>query len=218
MEIDEIKNTRIFRLKQRVLPWYFKIAHLPGKSNYAADAASRYPSANGGLNLLEAADIQESALMSAIQNEASGELCITWDKLTEVTSQDPEMQTLLQCIHNGFNDAQRIDPVINQYWQYRYQLYELDGVIMYNDRVVVPACLRKQVLRTLHSAHQGVSTMERRSGDIVFWPGFTVDMNNIRAACSECNKNAPSQPHMPPAPPSIPSTPFECIVVVISQR
>ena len=42
--LDEISNSRLFRLKQRTLPWRFQIVHRPGKANSAADAASRYPS------------------------------------------------------------------------------------------------------------------------------------------------------------------------------
>ena len=30
--LDEISNTRLFRLKQRTLPWHFRIAHMPGKN------------------------------------------------------------------------------------------------------------------------------------------------------------------------------------------
>ena len=44
--LDEISSTRIFRLKQRTLPWSFNIAHLPGKTNTAADATSRHPSSS----------------------------------------------------------------------------------------------------------------------------------------------------------------------------
>ena len=42
--LNEIQNTRIFRLKQRTLPWLFQVHYMPGKTNLAADAASRYPS------------------------------------------------------------------------------------------------------------------------------------------------------------------------------
>ena len=42
--LDDISNTRMFRLKQRTLPWSFDIAHLLGKTNSAADATSRHPS------------------------------------------------------------------------------------------------------------------------------------------------------------------------------
>jgi hypothetical protein len=34
--LDEITNTRLFRLKQRTMPWRFRMAHLPGKTNLAA--------------------------------------------------------------------------------------------------------------------------------------------------------------------------------------
>ena len=39
--LDLIPNTRLFQLQQRTLPWSFKIAYLPGKTNHAADAVSR---------------------------------------------------------------------------------------------------------------------------------------------------------------------------------
>ena len=41
--LDEISNTRLFRLKQRSLPWYFQVHHKAGVTNSAADAVSRYP-------------------------------------------------------------------------------------------------------------------------------------------------------------------------------
>ena len=41
--LDEISNTRIFRLKQRTLPWRSKIVYVPGVSTPAADALSRNP-------------------------------------------------------------------------------------------------------------------------------------------------------------------------------
>ena len=41
--LDEITNTRLFRLKHCTLLWRFEIFHLPGVSNCAADAASRHP-------------------------------------------------------------------------------------------------------------------------------------------------------------------------------
>lgn len=67
--LDEITNTRLFRLKQRTLPWRFDIIHLPGKTNFAADAASRYPSPSGSIDsvsLVSPVDGIESAIMASI--------------------------------------------------------------------------------------------------------------------------------------------------------
>ena len=41
--LDEISNSRLFKLKRRTLPWYFEIDYIPGIQNPAADATSRNP-------------------------------------------------------------------------------------------------------------------------------------------------------------------------------
>ena len=121
------------------------------------------------------------------------------------------MRILLETIHKGFPEESHHVPAIAQFWQYRHSLHVSDGVIVYNDRAVIPPSLRPSVLRTLHSAHQGVTMMGARARSIVFWPGMTDDMNRTRASCRECITNAPSQPSLPPTLSVPPSTPFEKI-------
>ena len=209
--LDEIQNTRLFRLKQRTLPWNFTIAHLPGTSNHAADATSRHPSPAGTISLVEQNDCLESAIMASIQRTFSVDAAISWDRLAQVTLEDQNMQLLLQCIQNGFpNDLRH--PSIEPYWKYKHGLYELNGVVLYDDRAVIPLSLRPQVISTLHAAHQGVSTMEARAQQTVFWPGMTADIADARATCKDCIANAPSQPRLPPAEAKFPTTPFEAIV------
>lgn len=207
--LDEITNTRLFRLKQRTLPWYFVIAHMPGRFNGASDATSRHPSPSNTSDFLEESDFIESALMASIQQSTS-HLSLSWDQLARATQLD--MCSLLQYVRSGFPADCASDPSIKPYWQYREALYELDGVILYKDRVLVPPSMRQHILQTLHSAHQGTSSMEARAREIVFWPGYTNDISDTRNSCSDCIKNAPSQSQLPPAPPQIPSTPFESTV------
>merc|ERR1739842_48000 len=93
----------------------------------------------------------------------------------------------------------------------RDHLSTVNGVILYNDRVLVPLSLRTNVLSTLHSAHQGTSTMTARAESSVFWPGITKDIQNIRDRCNQCHRNAPSNPSAPPTPPKLPVYPFQFI-------
>ena len=53
--------------------------------------------------------------------------------------------------------------------------------------------------------------MQLRAQSIVFWPGMTLDIQEIRSRCRECNRNAPSQAPLPSEPAIPPSTPFEQI-------
>ena len=204
--LDEIENSRIFRLKQRTLPWYFKIYHMAGKTNFAADATSRYPSPSNP----ETFD-DELAMTAAIHSESTKVIGISWECLVNATKEDAAMSKLLKIIQEGFPDKHAKESAIAMYWMYRESLYILDGVVMYKDQVVVPPSLRGQVLQILHSAHQGVSSMESRARAIVFWPGMTADIHSKRDDCSSCNKNAPSQAATPSIPATVPSTPFESV-------
>ena len=41
--MEDITNSRMFKLKERTLPWKFSIIYRPGKLNYFADGTSRNP-------------------------------------------------------------------------------------------------------------------------------------------------------------------------------
>ena len=214
--LDEITNTRLFRLKQRTLMWRFDIRHLPGTSNKAADAASRYPAASTLAAVTSHAghsspDFIEAALLTAVQRGISDNFALTWEDIARETNNDTALHALLDAIQKDFSGEIPEQNDIRQYLPFRESFYILDGVILYNDRVVIPPALRPTVLQTLHAAHQGVSAMERRARATVFWPGMTKDIHHARDSCNYCNCNAPSQAATPPLPFNPPSTPFEKI-------
>ena len=209
--LDEIVNTRLFRLKQRTLPWRFSIVYMPGYSNPAADATSRHPSPAISVNTLGVSDQMEHALAAAIQREATEISSLPWSRIVEETAKDDDMRALLQTVESGFPASDKDLHHAAAYWQFREALYVSDGVVMFDDRVVVPPSLRRTVLDNLHAAHQGTSSMEIRARAIIFWPGITADIHAVRAACTVCNRNAPSQPSLPATISSPPSTPFASV-------
>ena len=207
--LDEITNTRLFRLKQRALPWYFRIAYLPGKTNSAADATSRHPCPSPlTISMMSLEDTSEHLTMAAISRETTELTSISWHTLSEETRLCPILSQLLHAIEQGFQGEY---DQISTYMRYKDSLYSHNGVVMYKDRAVIPKSLRASVLDSLHSAHQGVSSMQMRAQSIVFWPGMTRDIENKRKSCSDCNRNAPSQAILPTDPAQPPSSPFENI-------
>ena len=205
--LDEIDNTRIFRLKQRTLPWHFAIMYLPGVTNLAADATSRHPSCT--IDKAERQDIKSRNLINAsISQEAANPNVLSWAKLARETQIDPVLIQLQKAIVERFSNTYAgIDPFL----RYKSELFIKDGVIMIQNRVIVPESLKQLVLTILHSAHQGVTAMGSRARSTVFWPGITKDIENTRKACYECNRNAPSQAHLPCDPSQPPTMPFQQI-------
>ena len=90
-------------------------------------------------------------------------------------------------------------------------MFELDGLLLYDNRLVTPRALRERVLDVLHAAQQGVSSMTHRASDSVYWPGISADIANRRAMCPTCKKHSPSLQQVPSPQSDPPTAPFKCI-------
>ena len=240
--LDNIPNPRLRNLKEKSLRYRFSIVHIPGLRHAAADAVSRKPvgdpntlplpddvaSMDPTSEPLPPPGLPDSFLANIRTNEEddSPQTCVhddstpteviksvTWDDIRLTTASDPTMIALSKTIEDGFpEDKASLDPNLRPYHQFRESLTTFDGVILYNDRVVIPSSLRDRVLQCLHSAHQGVTQMCSRAESSIFWPGMTPAITDMRARCQACNRMAPSQPSAPPTPPISPAYPFQCIV------
>ena len=85
----------------------------------------------------------------------------------------------------------------SDYWPYRHKMYSREGILLYDDREVVPTALRSKILDILHGSHQGTTAMGHRASASVFWPGITKDIKAKRDSCATCNSISPSLPQIP---------------------
>ena len=117
------------------------------------------------------------AIHDQLASSALSALCtiaVTWDRVKVATASDHDMVHLMSIIESGFPIFRHeLPPALPEYYQFCDQLYTVDGVILYKDRIVIPPSLRQHVLSVLHSAHQGVTSMTARAETTVFWPGIT---------------------------------------------
>ena len=235
--LEDIPNPRLRNLKEKSLRFNFQMAHVRGVNHCAADGLSRHPVGDpDGLVLPD--DIATVRLnddsfftpvfddtptpsytpgdepdMAAAMLPALNDLkAVTWDKVREATTNDEGMCNLLYLVEHGFPSSRHAMPNdLHDFFGLRDNLHSFDGVILYNNRLVIPKSLRSHVLTALHSAHQGVSTMTARAESSIFWPGITTEIQRLRDRCEQCHRIAPSQPCPPPTPPNVPVYPFQSI-------
>ena len=206
--LDNIPNPRLRNLKEKTLAFKFKMLHIPGSKNKAADAISRHPAGNPE-KLILTDDIAATQDTPSINSVGSHELkAVTLEKVRTTTAS--ELQMLIDLIDAGFPGRRdELPERLNDYFAFRHDLTTSNGIIFYKDRVVIPPSLRQDILSTLHAAHQGTTSMTLRAESSVFWPGISNDINNVRYTCYHCNRNAPSNPSAPPTPLQNPIYPFQ---------
>ena len=78
-----------------------------------------------------------------------------------------------------------------------------------NSRFVIPANVRVVILKSLHSAHQGCTSMLARARTCVYWPSIDKQINQFKSNCHSCSVNAPSQSKEPLNPSEPPDWPFQ---------
>ena len=67
---------------------------------------------------------------------------ITWDGVRVDTNSDEVMVKLIEIIESGMPEFRHLVPTeLRPYHQYRDSLYTVDGVVMYNERIVIPPSL-----------------------------------------------------------------------------
>ena len=224
--LNDIGNPRIRNLKEKTLRYRFQIIHVPGVKHRAADALSRYPDGEpsdqcpaecSALEHLRIDDKLETSNLDKDLKDASVSAieqlhAVSWDDLKRATNSEESMLQLLQTVETGFPvDRHQLPILIQDYFNLRKHLWTLDGIVLYQDRIIVPPSLRGNILAALHSAHQGISRMNARAESCIFWPGITKAITKLRENCKDCNRNAPSQANAPPIAPTLPDYPFQHI-------
>lgn len=69
-----------------------------------------------------------------------------------------------------------------------------DNVLMYAERIVIPALLQKRMLKEFHVGHPGISRMKSLMRCYTYWPKMDKDFENLVKSCRGCALAVKSPP------------------------
>ncbi|XP_037036075.1 uncharacterized protein K02A2.6-like [Bradysia coprophila] len=82
------------------------------------------------------------------------------------------------------------DETLKVFYNRRESLCEMDGCLLFNERVVIPLSLQKEILQRLHVAHPGIVRMKALARSYVYWPNIDKDITEYVQSCSRCASTA----------------------------
>lgn len=65
---------------------------------------------------------------------------------------------------------------------------ELDGLLLMNNRILIPKCLRREMLCYLHEGHMGIQRCQNLARGSIYWPNINSDISNMVSSCEVCGK------------------------------
>lgn len=81
-------------------------------------------------------------------------------------------------LHKSFRDV----------FSHHQDLEELDGCLVFQDRIVIPAKLQDLVLKLLHRYLSGISKFKQLARRSVYWCGINSDIENLVKHCRICSQ------------------------------
>ena len=75
------------------------------------------------------------------------------------------------------------------YFQHRYILHIVDGIIFVQNRIVIPMGLQNAFLQKIHDAHLGIVKSKLLGRTLVYWPNWNSDVETTCQNCTLCREN-----------------------------
>jgi hypothetical protein len=91
------------------------------------------------------------------------------------------------------------------------KLSVLDSIIYKGSKIVIPQCLRKDMLERIHTGHIGIEKCLKRARDVLFWPTISAEIVDMVSKCIVCLEHRNSNPKEPLKPHEIPTYAWQVV-------
>lgn len=196
---------RLQRMLLRLLEYNISVQYTPGREMHIADTLSRSYLREEPPSRVER-EIAEDTVISISTIIADAPVSNSrLDKIRQECARDEEIQLLREYLHNGFpGDNSKLSGNLRQYRALASDLYEQDGLILHNNRIVIPSGMQKDILFRIHEGHLGMDKCKALARSAVFWPGINQDIENTVGRCPTCNMFRHQQTAEPLSPHPVP--------------
>lgn len=175
-------SCRLQRLRIRLMRYSYSMKFVPGKLLATADILSRQP-------LMEAEGIDFKNEISAFVCHVLSYLPVSDEGLSEIVNFQQE-DAMLRRVHKYCISEwpEKCNDLLKPYWNVRDSLSIQNGILMMDNRLVIPPKLRNDILGRIHDGHLGIVKCRARARESCWWPGISMDIAEVVNRCHVCVK------------------------------
>ena len=208
--LDELPP-RIQRFLMRLMKYSFKMIHVPGKELVTADTLSRAPLDKQ----LSKEDERLNEDLNLYVSHILESFPATERKLDELRlhqQNDEVYRKLFELCTEGWPDKTTLNTSLKPYWSEGATITAQRGLVLKDQRIIIPSSLRLDILDKIHAGHQGIRKCRERARDSVWWPGLSKHIEDTVTICTTCSKQKRNHAE-PMMPTTLPERPWQKIGV-----
>ena len=175
---------RVQRFRMRMMCFQFTISHVPGKELTIADALSRAPVCTHS----------ERDELLHIETTAYVDFAIR--------------HQIVEYCRSGWPEKSSLPPELKPYYPVAAELTVQNGLILRGGRMDIPPPMRKDILRKIHTGHQGITKCYERARQSVWWLGLSKQLEGLVHSCEDCLRAQRQRPQ-PLSPTPLPDLPWQ---------
>lgn len=185
---------RLQRFMMRLLAYDLIVTYKPGKYLHIADTLSRAPLRETSLvDIDKDIDLHCHSIINQIalpENDV--------ERIKGLVKEDEVFRKIIKNVKEGWPNSKKFcDAEVVPYFHVKDDISFINGLLLKNNRIIVPKVMRSEILEKLHEGHFGVQRCQSLARDSVYWPNINNDIHNIISCCEICiryrNANAKEQ-------------------------
>lgn len=127
----------------------FELIYTPGKYIVLADALSRAPAPSSDMLVSPTTEDAETHINMVTASLPTSDVML--QQIVQETAKDPLLQKVSHQIQNGWSKG-----VCPGFYSVRADLCMANGLMLRQNRIVIPQSMRQDMLRRIHEGHLGV--------------------------------------------------------------
>ncbi|XP_037828511.1 uncharacterized protein K02A2.6-like [Lucilia sericata] len=196
---------RLQRFMLRLQTYDISVVYKPGKYLHIADTLSRAP-------LTESNFTEMDKEISLHCNFIASHLEVPFSNIKDVkehSRNDVTFMKIVEFVKNGWPENKKnVDQDVMPYYKVKDEISILDDILLKNNQILIPKCLRKSILNKIHEGHLGIQRCKNLARQSVYWPGIYNDIENIVTNCESCMRYQNSNPKSEMTPHEIVDIPW----------
>lgn len=185
-DLDKV-TARLQRMLLRLLKYKINIIYLPGKDMVIADILSRSSIKDS---------VQDDSEMEYVVHALYNNIPMSLEKKAifkkEIESDPVLSQVKSFCQTSWPVSYKNLTKDLKLYYKLKDFIYLSNDLIFLENKVIVPAKLRKEMLNLIHESHFGVEKSKRRARQVLYWPNLSRDIEDYISKCQVCQLNRKS--------------------------